>query len=105
MTTLFGLLINLCLAMPVAGALSSAQLAHTGVKGYVVATLVGLVLGAACAWILRKFGHFVLTQLSRNPVPANGVYFGGLYFAAVVWVVFALFAGNWTSSLILRLIF
>jgi len=103
MTTLWGLLTSLSLAMPVAGAIASARLAHKGLGGYVIAILVGLVLGAGGAWTLRKFGRFAVARLETRPVRAEGLYLGSLYFAAVLWVLLALFAGSWTSSLILRL--
>jgi hypothetical protein len=103
MMTLWGLLISLSLVMPIAGAIASARLAHKGFAGYIVAILVGLMLGAACAWTLRKFGHFVVARQETRPVRAQELYLGTLYVAAVLWVLLALFAGSWTSSIILRL--
>jgi hypothetical protein len=93
----------LCFVMPVAGAIASGRLAHKGFNGYVVAVLVGLLLGAAGAWTLRRFGRFVVTRLRMRPVRAEGLYLGALYFSAVLWALLALFAGSWTSSVILRL--
>jgi hypothetical protein len=88
--------------MPVGGALASAKLAHRGLSGYAVAIVVGVMLGAGMAWTLRKVGHFVVTRLRGRPVAGEGLYFGALYFAAVLWAFLALLAGTWISSLILR---
>jgi hypothetical protein len=102
MTTLWGLLTALSFAMPLAGAFASPEVSHSGVGGYTKAVLVGLTLGGCCAWILRRFGHFVLRKASASPVPMKGLYWGGIYSAAVAWVVLALFIGMWASSFLVR---
>jgi hypothetical protein len=101
--SLWGLLTALCCAMPVAGALASAKLARAGFFGYVFSIAIGLVLGLGCTYIMRTVGKTGANRLEGNSASVREPYLRALYFAAILWIVLALFLGDWASSLLLRL--
>jgi hypothetical protein len=100
--SLWDLLIALCWAMPVAGALASARLARVGFFGYALTLVAGLVLGLGCAYILRTAGKTAVDGWGGNSTSTQEWYFRALYFVAVMWIVLALFLGAWASSAMLR---
>ena len=102
--SLWDLLTALCCAMPIAGALASAKLARVGFVGYAFSVILGLLLGLGCAYIMRTVGKTVDALLEGHLVSVRERYFRALYFAAMAWIVFALFLGDWTSSALLRLL-
>jgi hypothetical protein len=105
MVTLWDLLTAVCLAMPVAGALASAKLAKAGFGGYALATTIGLALGVCCALTMRTLGRTVAANIKRHTESTQGWYFSALYAAAMLWIVFALFLGEWVSSVLMRHVF
>ena len=90
--------------MPIGGALASAQYAKVGFGGYTLAITIGLTLGVCCAWTMRTVGNTVDARIRRQTVSLHERYFRALYFAAVVWIVCALFLGLWVSSALLRFV-
>jgi hypothetical protein len=100
-TTLWGYLEMMCVAMPLGGAIAPAKLAHKGLGGYAIGILIGLALGGVMALALHSFGSFVARRLRARPVPKES-HFRALYFVAVLWAFFGVFAATWLSSLILR---
>jgi hypothetical protein len=105
MRTLWQLLILICLTIPIGGALASARLAKVGFGGYALAITIGLALGVCCAWTMWTVGKTVGDHIRRKSESLHERYFRVLYFAAMLWIVFALFLGDWVSSVILRLAF
>ena len=87
--------------MPVSGALASAKLLRVGITGFGFSVFVGLILGFGCAWTMQKVGDLVHAHLNESAVPVRERYFRLLYFGALLWVVFALFAGDWVTSMLL----
>jgi hypothetical protein len=81
--------------MPVAGALASAKLARVGFFRYALTIVAGLVLGLGCAHILPTAGKTTVDRWGGNSSST-------LYFAAVMWMVLALFLGAWATSAMLR---
>jgi hypothetical protein len=103
MRSLWSLLIAVCCAMPIGGALSSAKSAKVAFGGYAFSIVIGLVLGLGCAWTMRKVGKNVGARLKRSVSSVQERYFRVLYFGAMAWIVFALFLGGWATSALLRL--
>jgi hypothetical protein len=101
--SLWDLLTVICCAMPIGGALSSAQFAKVGLHGYAFAMAVGLVVGLGCAYMMRMVGKTVVARLAGASVSIRERYFRALYFAAMAWIVFASFLGAWASLALLRL--
>jgi len=95
--------------MPIGGALSSARVAKAGLGGYALAIAIALALGVSCAWAMQTAGGAVLTHLGRTDREHSGLQrgwrFGAVYFAAILWIAFALILGAWVSSMALRLVF
>jgi hypothetical protein len=104
MVSLWDLLTAVCSVMPIGGALASAQYAKVGFGGYTLAVTIGLALGVCGAWTMRAVGKTVAARIRRQTVSMHQRYFRALYFAAVVWIVFALFLGGWVSSALMRLV-
>jgi hypothetical protein len=94
-----------CFVMPLAGALAGAKLSKAGFGAYAVAVAVGLALGLCFAWIMWTVGKIVAAHMKGKPVPAQERYAWALYFAAMLWIVLALFLGGWVSSAVIRLVF
>jgi len=88
--------------MPVSGALASAKLLRVGIRGFGFSVFVGLILGFGCAWTMQKVGRLVYAHLKESVVSVQERYFRLLYFGALVWIVFALFLGDWVTSALLR---
>ena len=105
MVSLWDLLLVICFAMPIGGALSSASIRKVGFGGYALAITLGLALGACCAWAMRTVGATVAAHIQRHPVSLHDRYFRALYFAAMLWIILTLFLGGWVSSALLRLVF
>jgi hypothetical protein len=105
MVSLWDVLTLVCCAMPIGGAAASAKIARVGFAGYALAVTVGLALGVCCALAMRVVGKIVATHIKRHPGPLQERYFRALYFAAMLWIVVALFLGGWGSSALLRLVF
>jgi hypothetical protein len=105
MVTLWDLLIALCFAMPIGGALASAKLAKTGFVGYALSVAVGLVLGLLLAWIMRTVGKIIAARIKQSPRSPEERYFRVLYFAAMLWIALGLFLGGWLSSVAMRFAF
>jgi hypothetical protein len=89
--------------MPISGALASAKFLRVGIRGYAFSVFVGLTLGFGCAWIMQKVGGLVYAHLKQRAVSVQERYFRLLYFAALIWIGFALFLGDWVTSPLLRL--
>jgi len=105
MRTLWDLLTALCFAMPIGSALASSKHAKVGFGGYALAAIVGLALGVCCAWTMRTVGRTAATHIKRHSESLQERYSRALYFAAMLWIVFALFLGDWVSSVVMRLVF
>lgn len=103
--SLWDLLIAICFAMPIGGALASAKIAKVGFGGYSLSITMGLVVGVGCAWTMQTIGKTVVLHIRRHPESEHERYFRTLYFAAMLWMVFALFLGEWLSLALLRFIF
>jgi hypothetical protein len=88
--------------MPISGALASAKSLGGGIRAYAFSVFVGLTLGFGCAWIMQKVGGLVYAQLKQSAVSVQERYFRLLYFGALLWIVFALFLGDWVTSPLLR---
>jgi hypothetical protein len=99
------LLIALCFAISVGGALASAKIANFGFRGYALAVVVGSALGLFCAWTMWTVGNSVAANMKPRPQAVHERYFRALYLAVMLWIVLALFLGEWVSSVFLRLIF
>lgn len=104
MVSLWDLLTVLSFAMPIAGAVASAGLAKAGFRGYVLAIIVGFALGLCCAWTMRIVGKAAAANIKRHSESVQQGYVWALYFAAMLWVVFALFLGEWVLSVPVRLV-
>jgi hypothetical protein len=105
MVSLWDLLNVLCLVMPIGGALAAAGIARVGSAGYVLAIAIGLALGMCCAWPMRTVGKTVAAHIKRHPGSVKERYAYALYFAATLWIVFALFLGQLVSLASIRLMF
>jgi cation transport ATPase len=103
--TLWDLLIGICFAVPIGGALESARSAKAGLCGYALAITVGIALGACCAWTMRTVGGTVYAHIERYSESLQERYCRVLYFAAMVWIVIVVFLGKWVSSALLRFVF
>jgi hypothetical protein len=90
--------------MPVAGAVASAKLAKVGFRGYALAVTVGLALGVGSARTMWTVGNNVAARMKGDPGSLKEWYFRTLYFAAMLWILVALFLGGWVSSVVLRLV-
>ena len=103
MKSLWSLFTVVCVVMPISGALASAKFSGVGIGGYAFSVFLGLGLGVGCAWVMEKIGKLVYDRLKHSAGPIQERYFRALYFAAMVWIVFALFLGEWVTSPLLHL--
>jgi hypothetical protein len=110
MVSLWDLLTGICFAASVGCALASAKIAKVGFGGYALAIAIGLALGLLCAWTIRVVAKAIVAKLQRRPnwdqaATLQRWFFRGLYFAALVWIVFSGFLGGQVSLAVLRFVF
>jgi hypothetical protein len=101
---LWDLMTALCFVMPIAGALATVKDVHKGWIGYALAILVGVVVGAFCAWAMRTIGSKVAGDSKPGTEAQKPWLLRMLYAATVIWIVFALFLGSWLTEASLRFI-
>jgi|SRR5215472_12937348 len=104
MVALWDLLLTLCFAMPVAGAFTSAKHLRVGLGGWALAASLGLTLGLCCAWTMEVTGATLSAHVQAKSLSLREWYLRALYFAGMLWIVFAGFLGAWTSLVLLRLL-
>jgi hypothetical protein len=106
--TLWGLMMALCFTMRVALALETAARAKVGFGGYALALTIGVALGVGCAWAMWAVGKIIYTHLQRphweHREPLKEWLSRALYFAAILWILFAGILGAWVTSASLRII-
>ena len=102
--TLWDLMTAFCFVMPTAGALATVKDVHKGWPGYALAIIVGIVLGALCAWAMRMASSKLAPALSPGPETERPWFFRALYFAAFIWIVVVLLLGSWVTEASLRFI-
>lgn len=107
---LWHLLTLICVALPVGTSLASAQYANVGFGGSVLATAVGLVVGACCGWVMWRTHKIVVSSLQRLSPSGDSLgkrewYFGGFYLAKVLWLGFAGVLGFSLSLALSRALF
>jgi hypothetical protein len=100
--TLWGLLLGICVAMGIAGAMSAASEAQAGLSGYALGGFAGLLVGAAAAWGMRAAVAKVVSWVAPYPDARKERYVGALYLGAVFWVLLVLFLGGIVASPIIR---
>ncbi len=102
--TLWGLLEAVCFGMPIGASLASASVAKAGTGRYALAISVGVVVGTSLAWGMEAAGRKAGVCIRQRSESVQERHFRALYFAAILWILFAGFIGLWLSSLSLRLI-
>jgi hypothetical protein len=106
--SLWDLLTGICFAASVGCALASAKTARVGLGGHAMAIVVGLALGLLCAWTMRVVAEAIVAKMQRrweHSASRQEWFFRGLYFAAMIWTVFAGFLGGWVSLAVLSVAF
>ena len=101
--TLWHLLEGVCFIAPISGAIASSSLAKVGFGGYLLALAIGIGLGVACAWTMFRAGRSIVARIRKQPDLVQERYFRGLYCAAILWIILALFIGHWVTAAVLRL--
>ncbi len=64
--TLLDLLTVLVFVEPIAVANAEAKTSGAGIPGHIVATLVGVFVGLACAWGVRKSGYALASRSKQS---------------------------------------
>jgi hypothetical protein len=101
---LWDVMTALCFVMPIAGALATVKDVQKGWAGYTLAIIVGVVLGALCAWAMRIASSKLAPRSSSGPEIGRPWLFRALYFAAFIWIAVALFLGSWVTEASLHFI-
>ena len=79
---------------PFSGAMVKAHDAHANLPAYVLAGLIGLILGAAFAWLMWFLSRRVIaTTLALTSEKQRTWYLRVLLGAQVTWIVIALLVG------------
>jgi hypothetical protein len=85
--------------------IQAANLRNTGLGGYAVATMVGLLLAGLNAWASGRVANAVDIRIKHSPESFQERYLSGLYLGAFVWMLLAAFIGDWLTSSVLQLAF
>jgi hypothetical protein len=100
--TLFHLLLGICFLMPFGAALDVAKVGKAGPVGYILAFAIALVMGFVFAWILYTSGKMLWKKTMHRSSSLKELYAVGLYFVAVIWIVFSDVAAHWVLSFALH---
>lgn len=101
--TLWDLMTALCFSLPLAGAFAAIRDVHRGWPKYVIATVLGIAIGALCGWVMRATGKNFPAWSSAMSNNKRERFFRALYAGAAVWIVVALFLGSWLTEVSMRL--
>jgi hypothetical protein len=101
--SLWDLLNATCAMIPVAGAVFEARAAKVGVGGYMLALVIGIVLGLSCACVMWSTGESVAARVRSYPQPTQEWYFRALYFTALLWLLCVAFLAKFALSTAIRL--
>lgn len=103
--TLIDLMTVMCFVMPITGAVAEAKLEHVHAGGYVVASLIGIVVGIAFAWGLRTSASALARRLDKDGWRATQVVGTAAYlFGCVTWMVLGDLLGGWIVKPFTRLL-
>lgn len=98
------LLIGVCFFTAVGSAWDSAA-AKTSVGGHVMAAVVGVVIGAACAWSMWRVGEAAGGRASKlQPESRQRWYIRGIYASSLFWIFLAAVLGKWAADELLKLL-
>ena len=101
---LWTLLIGVCFFTAVGSAWDAAA-AKTSIGGHLVAVVIGLVVGVACAWAMWRVGETAGTRaLKQQSESRQRWYIRGIYASSIFWIFLAAVLGKWAASELLRLI-
>src|SRR5581483_4360848 len=96
---------GICCFIAVRGAWDAATVAKATAGNHVLAALVGLMVGAACAWGMWRVGETVGTRASKLQSESRyRWYIRGIYISSVFWIFLAAVLGRWAASGLLRLV-
>ena len=105
MFALWHLLLGICVATPIVASLAEARRASVGVAGYILALIVGIVLGAFFGWTMWATHWAVGNKIIKAAPAKEEWYFGALYFTKLLWIALAVFVATWLSNVVLRVAF
>jgi hypothetical protein len=102
---IWNLLMGICFFIAVRGAWDAATVARTSAGGHVLAVVIGLVVGVACAWAMWRVGETAGTRaLKQQSESRQRWYIRGIYASSIFWIFLAAVLGKWAASELLRLI-
>jgi hypothetical protein len=106
---LWQLLVLICFSLPIGFSLAAAEYGKVGLRGYALASAVGLVVGGLCAWIMWVTHKIVVDTVRRSPDGKHSPsqrewFFRAFYVAKMLWTAIAGFIGFWLSSALIRLV-
>lgn len=94
--TLIDLMTVMCFVMPITEAVAEAKLEHVHAGGYVVASLIGILIGIAFAWGLRASASVLAKRLDKKGWRVTQVVGTAAYlFGCVTWMVLGDLLGGW----------
>jgi hypothetical protein len=104
--TLWQLLIGVCFATTVGGAVGSARAVNAAATGYGVAITIVVAIGTVFSWAMWKRPKAVVPRVLRldERDPISDWCFRAFYASTFIWIAFALLVGSWLSSLAVRLV-
>ena len=103
--TLIDLMTVMCFMMPITGAVAEAKLEHVHARGYVMASLIGILVGIAFAWGLRASASALAKRLDKEGWRATQVVGTAAYlFGCVTWMVLGALLGGWIVKPLGRLL-
>lgn len=101
--SLWDLLIVVSSSAFVGGALAAARVTNGGVRNYLVATIIGVLLAVANVWTWSKVAGGVDRHIKGLSKSHQERYLRLLYVAASMWILCGGAAGIWIALRALRL--
>ena len=79
--------------------------AKVGLGGYALLITLSVALGVCCAWMMDTIGYIVYGSVRQKSEAVQEWAAGATFSAALIWIFFAIFLGEWLLSIVLWLVF
>jgi uncharacterized YccA/Bax inhibitor family protein len=99
---LWHLLVLICFGLPIGSSLAAAQHANARPGGYVLAVILGVIVGGCCAWVMWATHKTAVKGIKQQQPSRQAWSFPALYLVTLLWIMLAGFLGFWVPSMLLR---
>ena len=102
---LWNLLVIACFFTGVGSALDAVARIPMTLRGHILTAVIGVVIGAACAFAMWWVSESVGTRVSRRQSESQRKWLiRAIFVSSIFWISLAAVLGRWASLTVLRLV-